>query len=349
MTTTMPIKEVDTKDLDEVVINLGPIWEGFRHKKIYITGGTGFFGKWLVQVFIRANEKHSLNLELVLLTRDANKSIKEQFWLNKKLIHIIEGDVKTFQLNGESFDYFIHAATAASATLNELDPNEMADTIIEGTKRVLSLASQSQSPKFLFVSSGAVYGSQPSEILHLPELSHLGPDITNSANAYAEAKRMAELYCQFAQKRQEIDLKIARCYAFLGPYLPLDQHFAAGNFINDHLRGQIITLSGDGTPYRSYMYPTDLIEWLITILVKGRPGEAYNVGSDEEVQLLQLAGAIDANKYGVRILGQNSKNARRVAYVPSIQKSQSELGLKLRVNLEESIKRTILWHRGIKR
>jgi dTDP-glucose 4,6-dehydratase len=302
-----------------------------------------------MQVFIQANEKHNLDFELILLTRSADKSIQEQPWLNRKFIRIVEGDVKTFQLNNEAFDYFIHAATAASATLNELDPREMADTIIEGTKRVLSLASHSQNPKFLFVSSGAVYGSQPSDILHMSELGHLGPDITNPANAYGEAKRMAELYCQFAQKRKEIDLKIARCYAFVGPYLPLDQHFAAGNFINDHLKGKEITLHGDGKPYRSYMYPTDLIEWLITILVRGQPGVAYNVGSDEDVQLVQLARAIDSGKNGVKILGLNSNNARRVAYVPSIEKSRSELGLTLRVGLEESINRTILWHRGIKR
>ncbi|MFN9067673.1 MAG: NAD-dependent epimerase/dehydratase family protein, partial [Bdellovibrionales bacterium] len=330
MTNSLPIKEVDTKDLDEVVTNLAPLWENFRLKKIYITGGTGFFGKWLVQVFIRANEQLSLNLQLIVLMRNAQKSIKEQLWLSKKFIHIVEGDVRTFQFNNESFDYFIHAATAASATLNEADPNEMADTIIEGTKRVLSLARRSQVPKFLFVSSGAVYGSQPSEILHMPEQSHLGPDITNTANAYAEAKRMAEIYCQFAHKRKVIDLKIARCYAFLGPYLPLDQHFAAGNFINDYLNDQVITLNGDGKPYRSYMYPTDLIEWLITILVRGQSGEAYNVGSDEEVQLAEFARAIDSEKKGVKILGLSSNNARRQAYVPSIQKSRSALGLTIR-------------------
>jgi dTDP-glucose 4,6-dehydratase len=347
------MKKVTDSDLAEILQNTISVLDHFRGKSIFITGATGFFGKWLTQVLLKANREFNLNLHLTLLSRSKERVLSEQPWLSDRCVEILSGDVRHFQLIQKSFDYFIHGATAASATLNDTSPGEMADTIIDGTKRVLEQAKLSDCPRFLFLSSGAVYGSQSPEVPYSPESILTGPDITQAASAYGEAKRMAELYCQFAQRQGEIKLSIARCYAFLGPYLPIDQHFAAGNFVQDVLLKKTITLSGDGTPYRSYMYPTDLIEWLLVILIKAKPGAFYNVGSDQEIQLKDLALLIDhqrakfdlkINQPGLEVLGLALEHAKRNAYIPSTEKAHKDLGLKIRVGLEETIIRTISWH-----
>jgi nucleoside-diphosphate-sugar epimerase len=349
----MSKKLVTNDDYLEILESTKEKLKALKDKSIFFTGATGFFGKWLSQFLIRATTDLNLNTSITILCRDTNKSIQDQPWLATKNIKLIQGDVKNFEFPNDNFDYFIHAATAASAVLNTSSPEVMADTIIEGTKRVLNLAERCSKPRFLFVSSGAVYGQQPPEIALVNESLLTGPDVTKVTNSYAEAKRMAELYCQFYANSKKIDLSVARCYAFLGPYLPLDQHFAAGNFLRDVLEKKVITLSGDGSPYRSYMYPTDLVNWLLTILIDAPSGEVYNVGSEEEIQLKDLANLINEHRLifnlgidhsGVVINKKPDVSAPRNAYVPSVEKASIDLNLKVSVNLREAISRTLKWH-----
>jgi nucleoside-diphosphate-sugar epimerase len=349
----MIIKPIANSDYLEVIESSTLQLNKLKDKNIFLTGATGFFGKWIMQVLIRANKDLDLNTSITVLTRDPDLILRQQTWLKAGNVKLLKGDVKDFEFPNEKFDFFVHAATAASASLNNSRPGVMADTIIDGTRRVLNFAELSSKPRFLFISSGAVYGQQPSEVLFAKENLLSGPEITKVTNSYAEAKRMAELYCQFSANSKKIDLSVARCYAFLGPYLPLDQHFAAGNFLKDILEKKVIKLTGDGSPYRSYMYPTDLVNWLITILVDAPSGEVYNVGSEEEIQLKDLASLVDAQREsydlaipppGVVIYGEAGLTNGRNAYVPSVKKASVELNLKKRVNLQEAIRRTLDWH-----
>ncbi len=158
----------------------------------------------------------------------------------------------------------------------------MIDTIVEGTRRTLEFARQCSARKFLLTSSGAVYGKQPPDMTHIPE-EYLGaPDPTDSSFCLMEWGNAVQNYCvQYMQSRYGFEAKIARCFAFVGPYLPLDIHYAIGNFIRDGLSGGPIVVLGDGTPRRSYLYAADLAIWLWTILFKGQSCRPYNVGSDE--------------------------------------------------------------------
>ena len=149
----------------------------------------------------------------------------------------------------------------------------MLSTILAGTERTLQFAAQCDARKFLLTSSGAVYGRQPPELTHVPESYDGAPDPLNPASVYAEGKRAAELMCAVYQKAaeangMEFEAKIARCWAFCGPHLPLDAHFAIGNFIGDVLAGRPISIAGDGTPRRSYLYAAELAAWLWTVLFR---------------------------------------------------------------------------------
>jgi dTDP-glucose 4,6-dehydratase len=244
----------------------------------------------------------------------------------------------------------IHAATEASAKQAVEEPQEMLSTILAGTERTLQFAAQSGTRKFLLTSSGAVHGRQPAELTHVPESYDGAPE---SGNVYAEGKRASELMCALHQtaavaKGMEFEAKIARCWAFCGPHLPLDAHFAIGNFIGDVLAGRPISIAGDGTPRRSYLYAADLAVWLWTILFRAPALLAINVGSQRGVSILELAeivAAALAPATEIHVAQQAVPGAVPMRYVPSVERAEMLLGLRETVGLEEAIRRTAAWHR----
>jgi len=323
-------------------------WKAVQGKNIFITGGTGFVGTWLLESFAYANEKLGLNAEATVLTRNL-----ETFW--KKAPHLTErkdikflvGDVRNFSFPDDKFDFVIHAATESSSRLNEEDPQEMLDVIINGTRHTLNFAKKCGAKKFLFVSSGAVYGRQPADITHIHEDYMGAPDVTKPPSAYGEGKRIGELLCTIYSHNYDIECMIARCFAFVGPYLPLNAHFAIGNFIRDGLKGGPIIVKGDGTPYRSYMYAADLAVWLWTILFKGKSCRPYNVGSEEAISIKDLAYLVAScfdKPIEVKILGTPDPSKPPERYVPSTARARSEIGVKEITNLSDAIKKTIYFY-----
>jgi dTDP-glucose 4,6-dehydratase len=225
-------------------------------------------------------------------------------------------------------------------------------TIVDGTRRVLEFAATHGTRKLLFVSSGAVYGRQPANLMHLPEDYGGAPDSLDPNSAYGEGKRAAELLCTIAAQKHGFEVKTARCFAFVGPHLPLDAHFAIGNFIRDVLQDGPVRIGGDGTPFRSYLYASDLAVWLWTLLFRGISGRAYNVGSSRALTIRETAEAASAAMGGtanVQVAMAPSPGRAPLRYVPSTDRAQSELGLKAWVDLDDAIKRTISWHQNIDR
>lgn len=335
-------------DLDHILAHTEGQWQELRDQRIFITGGTGFFGCWLLESFIWANERLDLNASALILSRnpDAFRS-KAPRLASHPAIHFLEGDVRSFEFPEGAFSHIIHAATEASTNLNEEDSLLMVETIVEGTTRTLEFARRCGARKFLLTSSGAVYGRQPPELAYIAEDYVGAPDTTNPRSAYAEGKRLAEHLCALYATQYGIQTKIARGFAFVGPYLPLDAHFAIGNFIRDGLRGGRIQVKSDGTPYRSYLYAADLAIWLWTILFRGETCRPYNVGSEEDLTIAEVAQQVARmfhHRVPVHIAGRPTPGKSAERYVPLTQRAREELGLQQHITLPEAIKRTVRWH-----
>lgn len=335
-------------DLELIASNTRGLWDELRGQRLFLTGGTGFFGCWLVESFCHVNRLYGLDAEITILTRNPAAFAQKCPHLSADLaVKLHRGDVRNFVFPDGQYRYIVHAATEAREKLAKNAPLEMLSTIVEGTERVLQFAAACGAKKFLLTSSGAVYGKQPSDLTHVPESFGGGPDPLSPANVYAEGKRLSELLCALHQNGTALECKIARCWAFCGPHLPLDEHFAIGNFIGDVLAGRPIQIQGDGTPRRSYLYAADLAVWLWTILFRAPALTPFNVGSPHDVSILELAQTvIDVLKPGteIRVALAPRPDVTPTRYVPSVDRAHDELGLRQSVGLAEMIRRTAQWY-----
>jgi dTDP-glucose 4,6-dehydratase len=336
-------------DLQHVLEQTVDVWPLLQGARLFITGGTGFFGSWLLESLLWANDRMRLGLRATVLTRDPARFIsKAPHLAMDPAIELLAGDMGSFAFPRHNIDFVVHAATETVGAPGTFDPMWKFEADVSGTRRVLATAREHGARRMLLTSSGAVYGRQPSEVAHISEDYVGAPDLTDPASAYGEAKRVSEFACAASAKGGP-DTVIARCFAFVGPHLPLDSNYAIGNFIRDALSGGPIVVAGDGTAVRSYLYAADLAVWLWRLLLQGTPGRAYNVGSDEAVtidQLARMVARIASPAAEVRLLGKaDGRPPQR--YVPSIHRARSELGLGPVVLLPDAIERTASWHRQI--
>ena len=338
-------------DLDHVLAHTRSLWDELRGKRLLITGGTGFFGCWLLETFAWANRKLNLGASVTILTRspDAFK-LKTPHLTADPAVRLHQGDIRSFEFPAGEFSHIIHAAAESSTRRCAEQPLTMFDTIVQGTRHVLDFAVACKARKLLFTSSGAVYGRQPSELTHVPEDYPGAPDSMSPGSAHGEGKRAAELLCRLYAEEHGLQVKIARCFGFVGPHLPLDANFAAGNFIRDALRGGPILVAGDGTPRRSFLYAGDLAVWLWTILFRGEAGRAYNVGSDTDLSILELSHEVrkalaPQTETQVSQTAESGKPTER--YIPDIARARTELGLDVSVPLPEAIRRTAHWYASL--
>jgi nucleoside-diphosphate-sugar epimerase len=344
------VKPLPLEDLDHVYTQTLPLWEGVRGRRLFITGGTGFFGAWLLETFACVNRRLKLQAEAIVLTRDRRAALAKLPHLSKESsIQWLEGDVCSFSFPDGIFDYVIHAAAPTLAAASS-QPMALMRTLIHGTERVIDFAGSRRTKSLLFTSSGAVYGRQPEAIRQLTENYYGGPDWLETGSVYAEGKRIAEQICSIAARQSSLLVSIARCFAFVGPHLPLNEHFAIGNFIRDALAGKSIVIRGDGTPLRSYLYSADLTIWLWTMLLrKTGPEEpcVLNVGSGEAISIRDLAHAVveEINPaLQIEIVQQTFPGKRIEQYVPSVEKAKLNYGLCQTIDLREAIRRTAAWH-----
>ena len=294
-------------------------------RRFFITGGTGFFGKSILDYRLRHPDWKWAKAEWIILSRAPERFAAEYPQLaNLAGISFVEGDVRDFAFPQGPFDAIIHAATSAVTTLSD---EEMTSVILDGVRHVADFAKAADCRTILFTSSGAVYGPRTAPAAE--------SDVCNPTTAYGKGKLAAERLLV----ESGFDIKIARCFAFVGPYLNRKIHYAIGNFIQNCLDGKPITINGDGTPLRSYLYAHDLVEWLFAILERGETGRPYNVGSDEGLSIHALAEKVRGvlgTQNEIKTLGQQTGCPPSV-YVPVVSRARQELGLSVKISLEQAI------------
>jgi dTDP-glucose 4,6-dehydratase len=309
--------------------------------RILVTGGTGFFGRALLRHW-SALEYSGIDPPLVtVLTRNVTlfKKHHPEFAV-KRWLTFIEGDIlEADSLPEITFSHVLHAA-AESTVGPLLSPIHRYDQIVSGTRNILEWAHRRQVKRFLFTSSGGIYGTQPKNVSHIPETYLGAPNPLVLDNAYSIAKRTAEHLCTLLKEASSTEHVIARCFAFVGPDLPFNAHFAIGNFIRDALNNLPITIKGDGATIRSYLDQRDLAIWLLEMLQSGGDGEVYNLGSDEEISIIDLANLVKKTvnpNVDINIVGSERNHGYRARYVPNVSKARNDLSLEIRYSLTDAI------------
>lgn len=339
----MSFTPLPADDLDHVLTHTKELWEPLRGGQLFVTGATGFFGAWLVETFLYINERLHLGATLTALSRDPKAFLSRMPHLaGRRALRFHQGDVRTFSFPKEKFSHLIHAGTTSSVPV---PPQEMLDTIVQGTRRTLDFAIEAEVKRFLFVSSGAVYGALSSTTGPVKETCSTAPNPMKTASAYGEGKRVAELLCAFYHEQYSLETTVARCFALAGPHLPLKTHFAIGNFIQAALEKKSIVIKSDGTSMRSYLYAADLAVWLWIILFQGKPCHPYNVGSENAVSIKELAERVKKTCRSRKPI-KTGQGGDSTFYVPNTQRAQQELRLKESFSIEESIQKHWKWLRG---
>lgn len=311
-----------------------------KDTNIFITGGTGLFGKLFLETFLFFNYTLDTNIRITVLTRNYDKFISNYPQFINNNIKFINGDIRNFNIDCDNIDYIIHAAASVDPILEKENPDEMFSIIVDGTKYLLEKIKLYNIKRILFTSSGAVYGKQPSNLKYISEDFKCDPN-----SIYGKGKYISENILLDSN----IDTIIARCYALVGPYLNLKIHYAIGNFILDCLEKRDIIIKGDGSPIRSYLYTADLIIWLITVLLNSDSNEIYNIGSMKETSILDLAQLVTKQfdyKTDIKVLSKKEVGIAPSIYLPDNNKIISKLNVKENYTLENMIRRTIYWNYG---
>ncbi len=339
-------KPLAADDLEHVVAHSEAALRVLKGGRIFITGGTGFFGRWLIESLIHANRRLGLAAKAVVLTRSPRQVEARLPHLVDPSVVLHEGDMADFTFPEGEFPFVLHAATETVRTPQ--DPVDLFERNVAGTRRVLAFAGAAHAERFLFTSSGAVYGRQPVGLTHVPEEYADAAAANHDASAYGRSKRASESLIRTYCSRHGIACVIARCFAFVGPGLPLDQGYAVGNFVRDALGGGPIRVNGDGTSRRSYLYAADLAAWLWTLLARGQRDGVYNVGSDADLSIVELARLVATevdSGAAVEIAGSPIPGAPASRYVPRVDRAAADLGLTAWIALPDAIRRMARWHR----
>jgi UDP-glucuronate decarboxylase len=309
--------------------------------KVLFLGGTGFVGSCLSDLLIESG--HSFTFS------SRRSFVSENFRLRFPLPHHVVWDVVTSSKLEPEFNVIIHAATPASALLNATQPEKMFEQNIRAMENVIEFCSRHDVPPVvLFTSSGAVYGDITDGPDRIPEDWRRERGSQPLTSAYARGKVVAESMLKEATNAGKCVGLIARLFAFSGVHLPIDKHFAIGNFVRDVVQSQLITIRSDGSSVRSYMDGHDLAMWLLRIVEAWSPDQIYHIGSERAISIRDLASLVAAryelltNQVArVEILGASSPLDGVSRYVPSTYRTRQLLGIDETITLETSVDQMI--------
>ena len=298
-------------------------------KKVLILGGTGLFSRHLIERWNTLIKEENIDVKLTICTRDRKNALKTNRQLNHEYIEIKEIDFeKEDEIKGE-YDYIFHMANAsAKDTYKGISQIRKYNILINATRAVQNIVEKGGVKRVIFTSSGVAYGNMKydykeeygSNINHLCKQSTLG-----------FAKLVCEHQLNSVCTEKNCSLVIARCFSFISEYMPMDIHYAVGNFIENAIKNEDIVIKSDGNDVRSYQYLEDTCIWLEKLMIMEKPPQVINIGSDEKIKIRDLALLVKEivnNDCQIKILNQSppNDNQRRAFYVPNLELAR-EYGL----------------------
>jgi len=334
----------DIKNVSELDVP----WSSLRNKVLVICGATGMLGSFLVDVIMKKNE-NGLGCKIYALGRDSEKAYKRfENHINSKWFSFFSYDISKELLYDkiENVDFVLQLASNTHPLLYANDPIGTILTNVNGTYNILEFAKAHKAKRILFASSNEIYGENRGDVEFFDE-QYCGYIDSNTLRAgYPESKRCGEALCQAYIKQEGMDIVIARLTRSYGPTMLMTDTKAVSQFIKKGISGEDIILKSEGKQYYSYTYVADAVSGLITILLKGKNGEAYNVADCEsDIMLRDLANLI-ASIADKKVIFELPNRTEALGYSTATKarldgKKLKELGWAPQYNIQTGINRTI--------
>jgi nucleoside-diphosphate-sugar epimerase len=338
------------EDLARIYPKISDKLDGIYGKTLLVTGGAGFMGSWLAELvsYLNREEKASIKLYLVDSARELFAE-RLGHLIHDTSIEFIRCDMRSLLEIPREVNYVIHAAATPDGRFHASSPIETMTTIAEGTSSILRAANRASNLiMFVNVSSSTVYAVDQ----HIERITETAPGRTfkpKPTSAYSEAKRYAEVLCAAARSEARIPILTVRPFTFCGAYQKLDSPWFLNNFINDALHQRPIRILGDGKSVRTLLYGADLAYWLLVIMLHGKSGQVFNIGSDQAEYLDRLAMRVAANfSPSPSILTNTSlvRTRENTRLVPDISAVKSAFCLEVYTDTAHAISRTIDWYQA---
>ena len=262
----------------------------FARKAILITGAGGMLPSYFVYSFLGLNDTilKDKPLKVFALVRNKEKALKKfSRFMNRKDFNLIVKDISDFCHFEEKLDVIIHAASQASPKYYGIDPVGTLKANTLGTMNLLELARRGGTRKFLFISSGDVYGLIDGKIVSESFTGNI--DCTSIRSCYGESKRMGENMCVCYAHQYGFETYSVRLAHTYGPGVDLNDGRVFADFVRNIVYGENIKINSDGSTRRCFMYVTDMIKACFYVLLKGKSGESYNISSMKEISIRELA------------------------------------------------------------
>lgn len=356
--------DVVALDLDQMLRALEAELAEMAGQSLLITGGAGFLGYYLVQAVLAWNNRVDAEQQIQLTIYD-NYIRGVPPWLtalkDEPTLTLVRYDViQPLPADMPDFDFIVHAAGIASPRYYRLHPLETMDANINGLRSLLEHARQRQDTGhpvkgMLFFSSSEIYGDPDASHIPTSEDYRGYVSCTGPRACYDESKRYGETLCVVFAQQYGVEVKVARPFNNYGPGLKISDRRVIPDFARDVLAGRPIVMHSSGTPSRTFCYSADAVTGYLKVLVRGRAGEAYNIGTESpEISMAALAERVAAVGrellgYGGEVIKQPSDekdylvdNPQRRC--PSIAKARAELEYEPAISLDEGLRRSLVWY-----